>query len=200
MYVCMGGWDRERRGFASAGMHVVCIEAERQLWSLFFHCGFPSSGTDLTSSDWCGKWVLPVCEVSMAFPCTCHVYFVVSTLPVGPSCPLFADSPSPASVIISSIFMSYVSCCSSGLRFRSARNPMAGEELQPRGRTLTQEAEGPGVQSTVPEWLEEGRARGSKGCFVFWMFFCYPFPFYFLPPLLTSCSATILDLCITFIT
>lgn len=29
---------------------------------------------------------------------------------------------------------------------------MAGEELQPLGRALTQEAEGPGtVQSTVPE-------------------------------------------------
>lgn len=67
-------------------------------------------------------------------------------------------------------------CCYSSLRFRSARNPMAGEELQPRGRTLTQEAGRPGVPSTVPEWLEEGSARGSKGCFVFWVFFCYPFP------------------------
>lgn len=111
--------------------------------------GFRAQG--LTSRHQTVAAVLPVCEVSMAFPCTCHVYFVVSTLPVGPSCPLFADSPSPASVIISSIFMSYVSCCSSGLRFRSVRNPTAGEELQPRGRTLTQEAEGPGVQSTVAE-------------------------------------------------
>lgn len=100
----------------------------------------------------------------MSFTLCCYHPLPRSSPPV----PFLLISPSPPPIIISSTFMSYVSCCFSGLRFRSARSPMAGEELQPLGRALTQEAEGPGtVQSTVPEWLEAERARGSKGCFVF---------------------------------
>lgn len=100
----------------------------------------------------------------MAFSLVCRLYLLwLLSPPFCPSCPLFADSPSPPPIIISSTFVSYVSCCFSGLRFRSARSPMAGEELQPHGRTLTQEAEGPGtVQSPVPGWLEEERARGAR--------------------------------------
>lgn len=79
MYVCMGGWDRERRGFASARMHVVCLEAERQLWSLFFHCGFLSSGTSRHQTSAPSESCQAV-RFSMAFSCMCHLYFVVITL------------------------------------------------------------------------------------------------------------------------
>lgn len=113
----------------------------------------------------------------MAFSCICHLYFVVITLSLfRPSCPLFADSPSPPPIIVSSTFMSYVSCCFSGLRFRSA--PMAGEELQPHGRNLTQEAEAL-VQSKAQCQSDQRRRElgGARGALCFGCsFVIYPFP------------------------